>query len=123
MVRALDPVGLHPQALARLGNHVTQYGTAAREPFDHPELRVADTGADGRLPFPDGSFDWVAVLTTAGGDRLLETAAGRVEVARLLAPGGRVVGAAPADDAPTPADLAIAVGPFRVTEAVYARRA
>src|SRR5207253_10548131 len=98
-------------------------GSPAHEPLAHPELRVADTGADGRLPFPDESFDWVAVLTTAGGDRLLETATGRVEVARVLATGGRVIGAAPAGDAPTPAAPAVAVGPFRGTQAVYARRA
>jgi hypothetical protein len=120
-VLVLDPVGLHALDLASLGYQVTQVGTA-RAPLVHPDLRIAE--AEGRLPFPDGSFDWVAVLATAGPTAGgFETVAGRVDVARLLAPGGRVIGSTPADEAPTPADLAIAVGPLRVTEAVYARRA
>lgn len=122
-VLVLDPVGLHALDLASLGYQVTQYGHAAHAPLTHPELRVAEGDAGGRLPFPDGSFDWVAVLATAGRPGLLDTAAGRVEIARVLAPGGRLIGALPAEDATTPADLAIAVGPFRVTEAAYASRA
>lgn len=124
--RVLTTSAAHALDLASLGFQVVTAGPVAER---HPELQSAG-GGGGDLPFGDAAFDMVVALTGDGvgtGAAAPWTAAGsaaRAELARVLVPGGSVVGSVRAgDDAPTPAEVAALVAPFRLVEVVYAARA
>lgn len=124
--RVLTTSATHALDLASLGFQVVSAGPVVDR---HPELRSAGRGGS-ELPFGDAAFDVVVALTGDGvGTGAAEPwnasgAAARAELARVLVPGGSVIGSArTGDDAPTPAEVAALVAPLRPVEVAYAARA
>lgn len=124
--RVLTLAAAHALDLASLGYQVVSAGPVG---VRHPELR-ATGAADRALPFADGSFDLVVTLAGDGmgaGAADPWTASGgplRAELARLVMPGGSVIGSVRVeDDAPAPVEVAALVAPFRLVELAYATRA
>lgn len=103
--------------LASLGFQVVQAAPDAATPA-HPSLQAVDpTGP--ALPLDDDGFDLAVAL--GGWPRSPAVVA---ELARVVSPGGRLIGSAgAADRAAHPAEVEAMVRPFRVTELTYATRA
>ncbi len=114
----------HALDLASLGFQVVSL--AGRPAGGHPNLSAA-SATDGPWPFESGQFDLVVGLSGEGpagtglGVWRPEAAEARGELARLLAPGGRVIGSVRAG-AGGPPDPAAVLAPFRPVEVAYAAR-
>ena len=89
--------GTFAARLAAQGGHVTGIDPAptalARARAAHPELEFVAPGADGRLPFPDGSFDVATCVNVL--QHVADTQSLLSEMRRVLVAGGLLAVAVP----------------------------
>lgn len=107
-----DETGKRAAELAALGFDTVLCGNAT---VRHPAVKIVPRAGNG-LPFEDASFDVIIALSAA---EPWADIAWRCELARVLSPGGRVIGSADASMPWKPSSLE----PFGLRETAFASRA